>query len=328
MKLSQSTWDGKQWRNDENLSALNSENTLVLIFGELATGQGAIEVLQQMLPNALFTGCSTAGEVSGLHVKEGALVATVIHFEKTKIKMINHKLFNNDRDQKEIGASMAKQLMKSPKLRHVFLLSDGLHVNGCQLTEGFECALPDDIKVTGGLAGDYENFKQTLLLCQEEVADKQIVAIGFYGDSISVSYGSRGGWSSFGLKRKITRSEGNVLFELDDENALDIYKSYLGELSANLPASGLRFPLEICVSNKTTKLVRTLLGINETVGSITFAGNVPKDATAMLMRANVETLIDGAKEAAKVCKKEFGSPPPTGNFNKLRWKETRINSTC
>ncbi|MBD1558774.1 hypothetical protein HC752_17725 [Vibrio sp. S9_S30] len=309
MKTLQSVWNGKHWDDVEDIKRLNSDNTLVLLFGSITNGKEAIKQLREYLPDALLTGCSTAGEVSGIQVHDNALVVTIICFEKTPIRMLRLKIPGEDFNQKDIGIQMAKQLMETPNLRHILVLSDGLHVNGCMLTEGFECAVPEHIKVTGGLAGDSEAFNQTYVLYQEEVAEKQIVAVGFYGDSISVSYGSRGGWSPFGLQRTITHSEENTLYELDDENALDIYKSYLGELSSDLPASGLRFPLEITDPNKSTKLVRTLLGVDETTGSITFAGNIPKGATAMLMRANVETLINGAQDAAGVCRKDMGASP-------------------
>ncbi|CCN83258.1 putative FIST domain protein [Vibrio nigripulchritudo SFn27] len=309
MKTLQSVWTGEQWKGLEDIKALDSENTLALLFGSLDSSQEAIKRLREAMPNTLLTGCTTAGEVSGLQVHENALVATFVCFEKTPIRMLRLRITDEHADQKDVGIQMAKQLMETDNLKHILVLSDGLHVNGCQLTEGFECAVPDHIKVTGGLAGDNEAFEKTLVLYQDEVEEKQVVAVGFYGDAISVSYGSRGGWSSFGLQRKITHSEDNVLYELDDENALDIYKSYLGELACELPASGLRFPLEITEPTKSTKLVRTLLGIDETTGSITFAGNVPRGATAMLMRANVDSLIDGAHDAAEVCRDHLDGSP-------------------
>ncbi|WP_104402715.1 FIST signal transduction protein [Vibrio penaeicida] len=309
MKTLQSVWDGKHWQSSEDIKRLNSDNTLALLFGSINNGKDAIKQLRNHLPNASLTGCSTAGEVSGVQVHDSALVVTIVCFEKTPIRMLRLKIPSEDTNQKDIGIQMAKQLMETPNLQHILVLSDGLHVNGCMLTEGFDCAVPEHVKVTGGLAGDSEAFDQTHVLYQDEVAEKQVVAVGFYGDSISVSYGSRGGWSPFGLQRKITHSEENTLYELDDENALEIYKSYLGELASNLPASGLRFPLEITDPSKSTKLVRTLLSIDETSGSITFAGNVPAGATAMLMRANVETLIEGAQSAAEVCRKNMEDSP-------------------
>jgi hypothetical protein len=69
-----------------------------------------------------------------------------------------------------------------------------------------------------------------------------IAALGFYGRQLKVGYALLGGWDPFGPERLITRSKGNVLYELDGHSALELYKSYLGEHSQGLPATGLFFP--------------------------------------------------------------------------------------
>ena len=52
-----------------------------------------------------------------------------------------------------------------------------------------------------------------------------------------LGHGSRGGWDFFGPERRVTRSEGNVLYELDGTPALDLYKKYLGARASGLPAA-------------------------------------------------------------------------------------------
>ncbi|POB71938.1 hypothetical protein CRN59_01360, partial [Vibrio vulnificus] len=86
-------------------------------------------------------------------------------------------------------------------------------------------------------------FEQTTVIFGNRSSSGLVVALGLYGEQLSVGYGSRGGWCPFGMERKVTRSTDNVLYELDDQDALSIYKTYLGDLAQELPASGLRFPL-------------------------------------------------------------------------------------
>lgn len=83
MKTLQSVWDGKHWQDAEEIKQLNSDNTLVLLFGSINNENHAIQQLRNYLPDAQLTGCSTAGEVSGVRVHDNALVVTVICFEKT-----------------------------------------------------------------------------------------------------------------------------------------------------------------------------------------------------------------------------------------------------
>jgi hypothetical protein len=152
--------------------------------------------------------------------------------------------------------------------------------------------------VTGGLSGDGARFERTAVCVDGPHPSEQVVAIGLYGKSLRIGCGSLGGWDPFGPERRITKSAGNVLLELDGEPALDLYKRYLGNDAAGLPASGLLFPLAIRTGGEEP-VVRTILGIDEATRSLTFAGDVPEGYRARLMKANFERLLDGASGAAK-----------------------------
>ncbi len=102
----------------------------------------------------------------------------------------------------------------------------------------------------------------------------------------------------FGPERAVTKSLGNVLYELDGKPALELYKKYLGERAAELPASALLFPLAIRPEKSEHRVVRTVLSVDEQTNSMTFAGDVPEGYRAQLMRANLDRLIQGAEEAA------------------------------
>jgi hypothetical protein len=164
--------------------------------------------------------------------------------------------------------------------------------------KGIASVLPNHCQITGGLAGDGELFEKTVVGLDTAPASGKIAAIGFYGKDLEVGYGSVGGWDPFGPLRKVTRSKGNILYELDGQPALELYKKYLGEKSAELPSSALLFPLSIRLSNTQEPLVRTVLNVNEKDGSMIFAGSIPEGCTAQLMKANFERLIDGAGKAA------------------------------
>jgi hypothetical protein len=119
-----------------------------------------------------------------------------------------------------------------------------------------------------------------------------------------------GGWDEFGRERTITRSENNVLYEIDGQSALGLYKEYLGVYADKLPASGLLFPLSIRIENKSGKMVRTILGINEHENSMTFAGNMPVGSKVRLMKANFEKLIGGVYTAASASVAPFNNNRP------------------
>jgi hypothetical protein len=202
------------------------------------------------------------------------------------------------------------------------MLSEGLNVNGSDLVKGITRNLPRDVSVTGGLSGDGGLFKETWVMYDAPPERNTITAVGFYGDRLKVGYASMGGWDTFGPERRITRSKGNVLYELDGHSALDLYKNYLGEHSGGLPATGLLFPLSLRTKEGGRGVVRTIISIDDKEQSPTFAGDVPEGSYARLMRANSDRLIDGAVGAAKASYEAVGSVSPrSGRPHQLRGKK-------
>lgn len=297
MEITQRRWTAARgWSGNEPSGA--SEAQLVLVFGATAALTAPlVNELRARYPRAKILGCSTAGEISGIEVTDDSVVTTAVRFEHTTLHASKVRLADAA-GSFEAGKRVALALPKEG-LTHVLVLSDGLKVNGSDLVDGMMGNLPPAVAVTGGLAGDGARFEKTLTLLDGDPEEGLIAAIGFYGTRLKIGYGSLGGWDPFGPKRLITRSKGNVLFELDGQSALGLYKKYLGTYAAGLPATGLLFPLSLRVNDGTTPVVRTILATHEEDQSLTFAGDVPEGAYVRLMKANFERLIDGAIDAAK-----------------------------
>lgn len=272
---------------------------LVLAFGsrEAMERPSLPAELRTRFPGAVLFGCSTAGEILGTEVSDDSLALAAITFKRITVRgvMVHLDDFPGCR---EAGARLGEAL-RSPGLSHVLLLSDGLAVNGSLLVEGIASALPTDVGVTGGLSGDAARFQKTLVLLDDQVRSRAIAAVGFYGPGLRVGCGSLGGWDSFGPERLVTRSKNNTLYELDHKPALNLYKEYLGDQAAGLPATGLLFPLSLKLPGSEQPVVRTLLSVNEAERSLTFAGDMPTGAFARLMSANFDRLVGGAIGAAE-----------------------------
>ncbi len=286
------------------------EASLVLVFGStglLSDPQRIVQV-RRAYPGALLFGCSTAGEIHDTRVYDDSLTVTAIQFEKTRVSG-GEIAIDGPADSYSAGEQLAAML-DGEGLAHVLVLSDGLHVNGSELVQGLTQHLPGSVSVTGGLAGDGGRFEETLVLWDGIARSKTVAAVGLYGSNLKVGCGSLGGWDPFGPDRLITRSKGNVLYELDGRPALDLYKSYLGEHAAGLPATGLLFPLSVRNGEHESGVVRTILSIDEQEGSLIFAGDVPEGSYGRLMKANFDRLIDGAIGAATTCHEAIGHSTP------------------
>lgn len=299
--------------SSESLAALAEiEPNLVIVFAapEYFADPGFAASLAQAFPKARRVGASTAGEIAVQGVSEHKAVITAVRLEKITFRVAATELAGMD-DSRGAGARIAEQLV-APDLKAVILLSQGVGVNGSELIAGATGTLGGDIPLTGGLAGDYGAFTRTWTLLDDQVSSSLMLGIGLYGDAVRFAHGSFGGWQSFGPAREATRARGNVLYELDGRPALDIYKSYLGDYSKDLPASGLLFPFALLADNQhESGLIRTLLGVNESDGSLVLAGDIPEGGYVRLMHASTESLVDGAESAARAAQGMFANDSPS-----------------
>ena len=277
------------------LSAL--EPQLVLVFGSVSALQSSVKSLRQAFQGAHIAGCSTAGEISGKGVTDTSLVVTAINFQKCEVSQVSTELKSMD-DSHAAGSRLA-QGFRQEGLRALLIFGQGVQINGSALLAGMSEVVGSDVPITGGLAGDGGGFAQTWVLDDQGLSSSRLVCVGLYGPALRFSHGSFGGWSPFGPARKVTRCESNVLYELDGESALAVYKRYLGEHAKNLPASGLLFPFSMLGQDQNELgLIRTILGVNEADGSLTLAGEIDQEGYLRLMHASTDALVDGAATAA------------------------------
>jgi hypothetical protein len=312
MRVAQLTWsDTAGW------AVAPGERThadLVFFFGSrqaLACGARYRE-LRAMYPDAHILGCSTGGQIRNQDVSDDEIAAAAIRFDATPLRVACEPAPAPERSR-ACGEAIGRALA-APSLVGIFVLSDGLNVNGSELVAGIIGAVGKQVSVTGGLAGDAAEFRETLVGADCPPRKQVVAAVGFYGTAIRIGHGSAGGWDEFGPRRQITHSRGNVLFEFDGEPALDLYERYLGEDEARgLPGSGLLFPLRIFDPERPDHdIVRTILAVDHQARSMTFAGDVPEGWTAQLMRGNFDRLAAGAAMAARQAADGVG-PGRTGS---------------
>jgi hypothetical protein len=281
---------------------------LVIYFGNRRALSSAerFNELRAIFPNAHILGCSTGGQIHNEDVLDDEITAIAVRFGATRLKLVCEPVTGAE-GSRACGAAIGRAL-KGQGLAGIFVLSDGLNVNGSELVAGITGEVGQHVPLTGGLAGDGAEFAETLVGADDAPAARRVAALGFYGTAIRIGHGSAGGWDVFGPRRRVTKSAGNVLLELDGEPALDLYERYLGEEDAKgLPGTALLFPLQICNPDRPENdIVRTVLAVDREKGSMTFAGDVPEGWTAQLMRGNFDRLSAGAADAARQAQPGIG----------------------
>ena len=302
--LTQSVPQASQWAP---LAAIQPQ--LILAFGSVDALHAGAAAIQHIAPGAHIAGCSTAGEISGDGVADGSLVVTAVAFDQCRVSQVSTELQGMD-DSHAAGRRLAQGLEREG-LRAILIFGQGVQINGSAVLSGMAEVVGKEIPITGGLAGDGGAFAQTWVLDNQGLSSNRLVCVGLYGAGLQFSHGSFGGWSPFGPARRVTRCASNVLYELDGEPALTVYKRYLGEHARNLPASGLLFPFAMLGQDHgELGLIRTILGVNEADGSLTLAGEIDPDGYLKLMHASTDALVDGAEAAAQAA---LGAPSSAGD---------------
>jgi hypothetical protein len=299
------------WAPADVAACRNSVPNLLWVFGavELLADPGLAAMLAAEFPGVPMVGCSTAGEITNEGIEDQSVVLTAMRVETGGLSVATSP-FDGLADSKAAGERLGRSLAK-PGLHDVIAFAQGVDINGSAFIDGLISVLGPGVRISGGLAADGGRFERTLVVGPAGISDRQVVAVGICDPRLQVGHGSFGGWSPFGPVRTVTRCDGNLLYELDDEPALDIYRRYLGDHAKDLPASGLLFPFAIVDADLSTQgLVRTILGIDESSGCLKLAGDVPLGGHLQLMHATTDALVDGAFHAAQAAVEMLAHPEP------------------
>lgn len=283
---------------------LNLKKPLVLVFGNrfLLEDEAIFEEVRTLFKDGHIVFGSSSGDISSESVNDDSITITAVEFEKSNFIIKTANVLKEASEAKIDSFSIGKELISQlPQegLKYVFVLSEGSFINGSQLTKGMNAATDDNLLITGALCGDAARFEKTIASYNENPKQGEIVAIGLYGASLEVTFSINGGWTPFGPERMVTKSKGNVLYELDNLPALDLYKQYLGDKAKELPGAALLYPLKVKSSNERQSIVRTILNINEEDNSMILAGDIFENSVVQLMMTNVDSIVNAAEIAAQ-----------------------------
>ena len=157
MIVKQHLFNNLNW--PEEISKMDGDMSIFLLF--MSPGfkekETFLESLREHYPLVSMIGCSTAGEIMDTNVYDDSVVITSIKLEKTNCRKESVTISSME-ESFQAGRDLSTRLAAAD-LKHMIVLSDGLHVNGAELVEGLKSVLPD-ISITGGLAGDSSDFEK------------------------------------------------------------------------------------------------------------------------------------------------------------------------
>lgn len=268
-----------------------------------------IEMLKdyrKMYPDSIITGCSTAGEIEDISVHTDSVVVTAVKFEDTKV-VYNEVYLPSPEESFSAGMGLIDKFDREG-LKHIYVLSEGINLNGSNLVEGLKHYASNDFSVTGGLAADSYSFKNTFVLTNNmSYVSNVAVAIGFYGEKLKVGYGTLHGMNSLGVDRIITKSKGNIVYEIDGEPASYLIHRLVGGLGDLSRGYLTLLPMSLREKVTDNPIVRSIASVNTEDGSITFSGNMKEGSYIRLMKSSIDRLINAAEGAAEVSIEPIGN---------------------
>ncbi len=258
-------------------------------------------------------GCSSAAIISNQGVFKHGLVVMLlslpanVYFNVACVKDIKQKTALS------AGRELGEKLLygfRDIRRDLSMIFSDGLIDEGSNLIYGLQERLGKSFPLVGASASDNMRFLRTYLYFNQEVLTDSAVGI-LWGGKLNFGLGVKHGWKPLGKPRTITRSEGNIIYEIDGEPAVRIYEEYLArdltELQKEIRRISILYPIGMYLAGEQEYLLRNILSI-ENNGSLRLQGNAMQDSTIRLMIGTKESCLNATRQALDEAKKILFAP--------------------
>ncbi len=234
--------------------------------------QNVLDTINNSLPYASSLGVSTAGEIIEGGMNENSTVISVTTFEETEVTV---KLI-----EKESATEMAQEVLSDmiqPNTKLILAFNNVYSNDAEDFLEILQDTLPS-IPIAGGNAGDNGAFSfQTIVAVNKNVSTTAIAVATFHSDKLQVFNDLLFNWHTIGESMQITKSDKNIIYEINHQKTQDIYKHFLGEeVASNLPLSAVEFPL--IFKENGLEIARAPVAIGEN-GELIMAGHIKNGAT-------------------------------------------------
>jgi hypothetical protein len=286
------------------IDAVGGSAALFIVFASSKFDQEKLlQGVRSVANGATVVGCSTAGEITtqGPSNKSSIAVMAIATDDVQFIADVGEHIKYNP---KEAGKEVARKVKeKANDISLFIMLPDVLAGNGADIVRGVSEVLGEFFPVVGGAAGDDFKFEQTYQYLNDKVYSGAVIGLGLKGN-VKIGIGVKHGWMPIGIPKKVTKSQGAILYELDGTPAIDIYKDYFGEELASelekekLARLAITYPLGMKIEGHEEMLIRDPISVDAD-GSITCAAEIPEGADIQLMIGSKEEAIRVAEEAAK-----------------------------
>jgi len=267
-----------------------------------------VKDVRSVLGDIPLIGCTTGGEFTNKTVSKNSVQLTL--FSKSEDYMFYAGIsdgLSNDPNKcvQDILDIIPKQNEKLEN-RSAILLHDGLSGRGEEVVLSAGILMGPSVSFVGGSAADYLEFKETLVFCNDKVM-KDAVVLGVIDSKLPVSVSVNHGHVPISEKMTVTKAKENIVYEIDGENAWDVWKRIVSEklkidVSEINDASSvgeflIKYEMGLTIGDNEYK-IRVPLSKNDD-GSLSFACTILEGTKFAIMKSSKSLQIDSAKKAAE-----------------------------
>jgi hypothetical protein len=248
---------------------------LAIVFTAPSHNSEAISAIFTQLKINVF-GCSTAGEIHNSHLSEGGISVLLLEIEK---KYFNIKLIENTDGITKTAFDLAMHSKSAFEQPALLVLSAGLRNDGEEIVHGLKSIIKDEFPVFGGLAGDDLKMIDTVIFSNYKHSTNGLIGLTFDNEKVELQGLAESGWAAVGPEHTVTSAENNILYEINNKPALEVFTKYFGYfdnpgMEENLISTmSAQYPLQV-KRGDDYMVLRAPMSANEEDGSMMLVGAV------------------------------------------------------
>lgn len=252
--------------------------TLAIVFLSIKQDWKSVSDFLDKKGVAVF-GATTSGEFIDGEIGEGGITIMLLNInpEHFRIKFLETRAHTTFEKAKQLGKEGAA-VFKNPAF---IIVSGWLSKEGENIVEGISQGFGSDVTIFGGMAGDDMSLEGPIVFTHGKSSDTGLLGLIIDEDKIEINGIATCGWKAIGTTKTITKSEGNIIYTIDNKPALDMIIKYLGveydfttgkEIVTQI---GAYYPLQM-EREGVAPVMRTAMLANKEDRSLICAGNVPQ----------------------------------------------------
>jgi len=303
----------------------------VFMFGSIGYHQHSLlPAVRETTGGAPLSGCSVEGTIAAEDADESNFSVVVTAISSDELQWHNGIATRLSADPRAVGQQVAKDLLPHLSADNIglFVFPDRISVTVYtfftahfdDFLAGLEGNLPSErfLPLWGGGAGNDFNLRApTFQYCDDEVISDG-VSYALLSGKAQAGWAISHGCIPIGGERKVTRSQGHVIYEIDGKPAVEVLKEYLPDTHALTDdRDWMRYAITLALSFRAPSyikdeeyVVRGIPSVNLSEGSITVQTDVQEGTSLWFSSRDKEKISIGLDRMARQIKEQLEGDQP------------------